>query len=61
MSTVRVLNSVAVGLDGRSVWLEAGEEYPVDATIVKARPELFGPGEAESEPKVDPKRRGRSG
>lgn len=55
---VRVLASAAVGFEGRSVWLQAGDAYPAGHELVRAHPDRFTPPEDEP---ADPERprRGR--
>lgn len=41
MSTVYVIDSTAVGVDGATVWLEAGAEFASTDAVVKAHPNMF--------------------
>lgn len=63
MSVVFVIDSAAVGVDGGTVWLEAGAEYASTDAVVKAHPDKFTAETPDAPAEEAPKRatkRGRS-
>jgi len=60
---VYATESFAVGVDGSTVWVEAGTSHPVDAPVVKVRPELFTAEapDGDEQPEQSKRRGGRRG
>lgn len=59
MKPVYVSESTAVGLDGSTLWLEAGTEYAADHPAVKAHPDRFTSDAPDAEVQDAPRPRGR--
>lgn len=60
MSAVYAIESAAVGVNGATVWIEAGTEFATTDAVVKAHPGKFTADVPEVEEPVRRTKRGRS-